>query len=60
MINIKLECLQSVMMIVIKLIELLVGIIFLTAKNTGSCSGRNVMKLWENASYYETTVFTKS
>ena len=52
MINIKLECLQSVIVIGIKLMGLLVGIIFPTTKNTASCSRWNVMKLSEDASYH--------
>ena len=52
MIIIKLECLQSSIMIGEKLMELLLGIIFPTAKNTACCSGRNVTKLWEDGDYY--------
>ena len=56
---IKLECLQSSIMIGEKLVELLLGLIFPTAKNTAFCSGRNLTKLWEDGNYYETEMFTR-
>ena len=52
MITIKLECSQGFIMIDAKLMELLLGIIFPTAKNRACRSGRNVTKLAENVNYY--------